>query len=525
MKTHTVLGEPQAPAARRAVRGRVVMLVDNAIEGDSRVQKQARSMADAGWEVSLIGVTSPGGRRLRWQIGDAEAQLVRLPRPLAVSAASMRPSLRRPLAYAGATIADLRRQQAAARVVDLCHRRATLAPGAVGQRVRLASAYAMNALARRWIGLRAAEHGRLERARQNPEALLNRWQLQFWRTVRRTRSWRNLDPGLWDFEIGLARHVDRLDPDIIHANDHRMLGVGARAKMRAASRGRDVKLVWDAHEYVPGLAPLAGAPKWLAAQIAYEREHAHLADAVVTVSPGLADLLRSTHRLPETPAVVLNCPELSASTGPAPDLRADCGIGPDDELIVYCGGISEARNNLLMVEALPDLAGVHAAFVSVPPSGRRTAADQLLTRARELGVVDRVHVLPYVPHDQVVAYLAGADAAVSPLLHLPNHEIALSNKFFEYAHARLPLVTSDVRTMADMVRANRMGEVYRAGDRADYVRAVRSVLAAPEEFRAAYDRPGLLDDWNWDRQAAVLDKVYTQLVAGTVPQQRHEENR
>lgn len=34
---------------------RVVMLVDNAVEGDSRVQKAARSAADAGWDVTLIG--------------------------------------------------------------------------------------------------------------------------------------------------------------------------------------------------------------------------------------------------------------------------------------------------------------------------------------------------------------------------------------------------------------------------------------------------------------------------------------
>ncbi|MET8065620.1 hypothetical protein ABZS65_18535, partial [Micromonospora sp. NPDC005313] len=34
---------------------RVVMLVDNAVDCDSRVQKAARSAADAGWHVTLIG--------------------------------------------------------------------------------------------------------------------------------------------------------------------------------------------------------------------------------------------------------------------------------------------------------------------------------------------------------------------------------------------------------------------------------------------------------------------------------------
>ena len=59
-----------------------------------------------------------------------------------------------------------------------------------------------------------------------------------------------------------------------------------------------------------------------------------------------------------------------------------------------------------------------------------------------------------------------------PIQHWPNHEIALITKFFEYSHARLPLVVSDVRTMAETVRETGQGEVFEAEDVADFVRAV-----------------------------------------------------
>jgi glycogen(starch) synthase len=101
---------------------------------------------------------------------------------------------------------------------------------------------------------------------------------------------------------------------------------------------------------------------------------------------------------------------------------------------------------------------------------------------------------------------------VSPLRHLPNHEIALSNKFFEYSQARLPLIVSDVKAMADMVLSTGQGEVFRADDVADFCRAVRAVLAEPERYRAAYERPGLLQKWTWREQAAVLDRIYTRLL-------------
>jgi glycosyltransferase involved in cell wall biosynthesis len=121
-------------------------------------------------------------------------------------------------------------------------------------------------------------------------------------------------------------------------------------------------------------------------------------------------------------------------------------------------------------------------------------------------------VLPYVPYRQVASFLAAADGAVSPLLHDLNHEIALSNKFFEYSHARLPIIVSDVRTMAETVRSTGQGEVFRAGDVADYTRAVNAVLADPERYRAAYDKPGLLEGWTWEAQAQVLDQVYRRVL-------------
>jgi glycosyltransferase involved in cell wall biosynthesis len=150
-------------------------------------------------------------------------------------------------------------------------------------------------------------------------------------------------------------------------------------------------------------------------------------------------------------------------------------------------------------------------MVSVHPNGKNSPVDKARERAEALGVADRVHMLPYVPHWQVSDYLRTADAAVSPLHHLPNHEIALSNKFFEYSHARLPLITSDIRTMAAMVRSTNQGEVFKAQDLDDFVRVVRLVLADPDRYRAAY-KEELLLSWTWEAQAAVLDQVYSELV-------------
>lgn len=511
----------------RGARGRVVMLVDNDVRGDSRVQKTARSAAEAGWEVILLGERRDAPQET-WRIGDAEVRLVPVRDQLSQHPMYFRrPWLRRPFAYAPGRMAAYRLAVVRSYQLDIGARLAELRAARAAGGGRAAELIGKAALLPRrvavkaiwtWTRFRAGQSRRHHQAVRDGTKLLTRLPVTIWTTLLGRRAWRKLDPSLWQWEMAFGKVVDELRPDIIHAHDFRMIAVGARATVRARAKGRSVKFVWDAHEYVPGLLPRPNQPGWLPALCAHEKEYARYADAVVTVSDDLADLLKREHGLAERPTVVMNAPVAAPgegeNDGPVPDLRADCGVGPEVPLLAYCGGITPVRGVDIMVEALPHLPGVHLTLVSLHPNGKNSPAEKLYAKAEELGVADRVHLLPYVPHWQVSAYLSAADAAISPLLHLPNHEIALSNKFFEYSHARLPLVVSDVRTMSRMVRSTGQGEVFTAGDLDDYLRAVRTVLADPAKYRAAYDRDGMLASWTWEAQAAALDGLYARLLPG-----------
>ncbi|NLU78843.1 glycosyltransferase family 4 protein [Micromonospora sp. HNM0581] len=496
------------------------MLVDNAVNGDSRVQKIARSAAEAGWEVTLLG-RSPDKDVHTWQLGQAEVRLLPMSSPLSTRRHQFRRSwIRGPLGYPPNGVAANRVQQMKAWQADLRVRRAELDLAAAsgtptGLRRQVLRAELLTAkVLERWVRLRRNQSQRAREARQRLDGPWDRLYTRFWQSVRGDHSWRRLEPALWDWELAFGKVVDRLKPDLIHAHDFRMIGVGARSVLRARSAGRTVKLVWDAHEFLPGIRPRRDDARWMPAHCAHEREYAVYADAVMTVSDGLAELLQEQHGLAERPEVVLNAPgkldSLVDADESTPDLRQLCGIDGATPLLVYSGAAAEQRGMGTVVEALPQLGEVHAAFVVNSPSGRYTRG--LVARAEELGVADRLHVLPYVPHHQVVSFLAAATVGVIPIHHWPNHEIALITKFFEYSHARLPMVVSDVRTMAAKVRETGQGEVFTAEDVADFVRAVRAVLADPARYRAAYDRPGLLEQWTWEAQAQVLDRLYSRLL-------------
>jgi glycosyltransferase involved in cell wall biosynthesis len=516
------MSDDRAPGEKH-YRGRVVVLVDNHVNGDSRVQKTARSAAAAGWQVTLVG-RSPDEREHTWRLGEAEVRLIPVSSALLKRRHEFRRApLRRPLAYPPGRLAAYRQQRMRAWRAELYQRNAALRIAAAEGRPRL-SVLAGRArlivprltakILERWVSLRARHTRALKKKRTALDSPLDRFITRFWQSTMGDRAWRRLDPHLWDYELAYGPVIDALRPELIHANDFRMLGVGARAKERARAKGRSIKLVWDAHEFLPGIKPWDLNPRWHVAQMAHEREYAHDADVVVTVSEGLAGLLIERHRLTERPAVVLNAPEaareLDTSVEKVPDLRELCGIGPDTPLVVYSGVASPQRGLDVMIEAMPALDGVHVALIVGKPRSRYMT--DLLSRAEELGVADRVHAMPYVPHYQVVPFLSAADVGVIPIQRWPNHEIALVTKFFEYSHARLPIVVSDVKTMAATTRSTGQGEVFEVDNVADYTRALRLVLSEPKRYRAAYDAPDLLRQWTWEAQAERLDGVYSRLL-------------
>ena len=324
-------------------------------------------------------------------------------------------------------------------------------------------------------------------------------------------QWRWVLPEIIDQDLVVGKRLDELRPDVIHVHDVFMLGIAARAAHRAAVDGHLVKIIYDAHEYLPGVAAIP--PRRVAAYCDLEKEFVRDADRVVTVSEPLAEWLRRDHNLERLPDVVLNAPIETPADADVTPIRDVVGLAPDVPLVVYGGGVNRARGLHTVVEALPALPGVHLAIVS---RGNAVTAE-LLDLAERLGVEDRVSLAPYVHPELVPTYFESASVGVSPLLRAPNHDIAVTNKFCEYIAAGLPIVTSDTPAQAELVQELDLGFVYRAGEVADCVRAIRAALADCDRLtKRITSDADLRHRFSWAAQAETLRKVYEE-VLGELP--------
>ena len=300
---------------------------------------------------------------------------------------------------------------------------------------------------------------------------------------------------------------------MIHAHDYTALPIAGAIVEMLRLNGHKSKLIYDAHEYVPGVAHLT--PPLAAIYIKNERKYSKQSAAILSVSDPMNDLLVDHLQIKGRPIIVANDPLVEGQEVAQRNLREDIGIDPEVPLMVYAGAVAPQRGVQTALSALHQLSGVHLVLVANP---KNATVQSLVDSAKE--VKDRFHVVPYVPNSELVSYLSTADIGLIPIVHRLNHEISLITKFGEYMQARLPILVSDVKTMSEEVNRLKNGEVFIAEDVDDFVRAARLILSEPAKYRATYT-PEILAERSWERQAQVLLDLYNEIAEAAPEAQAH----
>ena len=469
---------PNAPGPR------ILTLAGNDLTIDSRARKTARSLAAAGFSVIMMGLDASGD--LPRESDFAGALMVRVtpprnprltPRALRLSPSALVESL--------AQEVELQRERLQMSRRDLTATRALGGPGA-----------------QPWAQLIRRYRPILMQRRYQVTALTHRLsrQAQRRRSARR-RSWRRDLPEMHKWEAAIGPLADALKPDLIHCHDIFHLGLAVRAKARASVAGSQMKVVYDAQEFIPGLP---SDPWRRAAYASLEAEYIGGADATVTVSDSLGDLLFDRYGV--RPTIVMNAPEAGIDAVVTP-LREVVGLGDDATLACYVGGLAPDRGAEILLAGLALMPSqVHLVFVTNAVGGYR---DALASQASAAGLADRVHFAPFVEPEAVSSYISSADLTIIPLSRdVLNYEVALPNKLFQSVHAAVPVVVSDNPEMARFVEHYGLGAVFNGGDPSSLAHAVSDVIDQRSQLIERLREPELLMTLSWERQAAILTETY-----------------
>lgn len=460
---------------------KLAVIVANTIHGDSRVQKTALAAANAGWEVLLIGRSTHDAVERTW-LGPVKVVRVPVGTVLATAENTWRQlNLMRPTATTEEATAVRESQRRMRR--ERIFRQTGLTRSVSKFADRLAV---------------CTDRVRQDRAKPSPDL------------TQATGDWRHDTPQLLDLDLAFGPVIERFRPDVIHCNDITMLPAAAHAAAALNMAGHPTKWIYDAHEYVAGVD--WPNQRLASGYIDAERAFIKSADAVVTVSPEIAELIAHEQKLDAVPLVVRNTPIAQVGEPSGVSVRAAAGLGDATPVLVYSGYLHHERGVGTAVEALPLLPAHHLIIVS----GSRTAElRKTLRLAEELGVDDRVHVVPYVPQHRVTEYLSTADLGVICSKRTINYELSLPTKLAEYLHAGLPVVVSDVKTLSAYVREHGVGEVFVSGDHESFAEAVERASVKAGEHRQRIT-PDIRTELSWEHQVAGLLDLYGEL-AGRTP--------
>ncbi len=268
-------------------------------------------------------------------------------------------------------------------------------------------------------------------------------------------------PRIRGYPRTLLKRLWEFRPHIVHAHSGSWLPA-----VVAKSVQRSFQLVFTDHgRYRPEPARRA----------VVQRQLERRTDRLITVSAELATYLRDYLRLPSLPTVIENGIDISPYCVPKPEtrdaLRDKWGVSPEDVLAIWVGRFEPVKN-------LPGLLWAVATATGEVPNlklgliGKGHFEQDVRRHASALGMEDRVVFLGF--RDDVADCLAAADLFV-----LASHSEGIPISLLEALASGLPVVSTAVGGIPEVLGAPAAGRLVPAGDMERLAEALVTVAANP----------------------------------------------
>lgn len=191
------------------------------------------------------------------------------------------------------------------------------------------------------------------------------------------------------------------------------------------------------------------------------------------------------------------------------------GVGPDDKVVLWAGGVYSWFDPLTLVRAIGELTGrrpdVRLVFLGMRHPNPEVPEMDIGARTRSLAnqlrlTGDTVFFNDgWVPYAERQNWLLDANCGVTTHFHHVETTFAFRTRVLDYLWASLPIVTTDGDSFADLVRTERLGVVVPPADVTALAEALERVLYDEEFAAGCRERIAVVRErFTWERVLAPL---------------------
>jgi glycosyltransferase involved in cell wall biosynthesis len=305
----------------------------------------------------------------------------------------------------------------------------------------------------------------------------------------------------------------RTPADFYHAHD-----ATALPACYIAARLRGKPLIFDAHEL-----PLS------------ELDHAHRRWARTLLTPFLSHMiarcaggigaspyyeqnLRERYHVSQT-SLLRNVPPYRVV--PNKDLlRQHLGLSSDTRIALYQGYLQNGRGLDRLVQAAAFLDPNIVIVMMGKGRGAGDASSQLKALIAREKVAERVKIIPHVPYEELLDWTVSADIGL--ITYEPDHslnfQMCLPNKLFEFLMAGVPVLTSPLDAVIDVIKTHHVGKILPSLVPADIGAAINVMLADPVALANMHHNAlgTAQHEFNWDKESPKLIRLYKEIQARTM---------
>jgi len=333
----------------------------------------------------------------------------------------------------------------------------------------------------------------------------------------RIKTWFNSTALFYlEFNIRLSLRLFRLPADIYLGND-----LDVMPATLGVARFRKKPIVYDSHEYFLGMAGMDQKPlrssiwKFIEARVFARLKY------IYTVSESIRNIYRRDYL--KKLLVVRNIPILQAKVEDVTEeernwIRSVEAHIPEDKnlLLLQGAGLNEFRGVEEMVYAMIFLEP--AFHLLIIGGGDIFKKLEKMIEGNQL--TEKITLIQKMPFAILAHFTRKAKLGISiDKTSVLNHKYSLPNKFFEYLHAGVPVLSSRLIEQERIITQYDVGAIIEDHQPEHIARKIKEIFADPELLnRWKQNTCRARQELNWENESKIVLDIFKQVERDTVNQ-------